>query len=44
MGGRRFWLEGVELGRAKVESVEDVVARITGGAMIMKLRGRRGGR
>jgi len=30
--GRRFWLEGVELGRAKVESVEDVVARITGGA------------
>ena len=31
-GGRRFWFEGVELGRAKVESVEDVVARITGGA------------
>jgi len=27
--GRRFWLEGVELGRAKVESVEEVVARIT---------------
>jgi hypothetical protein len=29
-GWRRFWLEGVELGRAKVGSVEDVVARITG--------------
>jgi hypothetical protein len=29
--GRRFWLEGVELGRAKVESVDEVVARITGG-------------
>ena len=28
-GWRRFWLEGVELGKAKVESVEDVVARIT---------------
>jgi len=32
-GGRRFWFEGVELGRAKVESVEEVVARITGGAV-----------
>jgi hypothetical protein len=32
-GRRRFWFEGVELGRAKVESVEDVVARITGGAV-----------
>lgn len=30
-GGRRFWFEGVELGRAKVGSVEDVVARMTGG-------------
>jgi hypothetical protein len=29
--GRRFWFEGLELGRAKVESVEEVVARITGG-------------
>jgi hypothetical protein len=29
-GGRRLWFEGVELGRAKVGSVEDVVARITG--------------
>jgi len=39
-GGRRFWFEGVELGRAKVESVEDVVARITGGA-VDRLRGKR---
>ena len=31
-GWGRSWLEGVELGRAKVESVEEVVARITGGA------------
>jgi hypothetical protein len=31
--GRRFWFEGLELGRAKVESVEEVVARITGGAV-----------
>jgi hypothetical protein len=29
--GRRLWFEGVELGRAKVGSVEDVVARMTGG-------------
>jgi hypothetical protein len=29
---RRLWFESVELGRAKVGSVEDVVARITGGA------------
>jgi hypothetical protein len=31
-GRRRFWFEGVELGRAKAGSVEEVVARITGGA------------
>jgi len=31
-GRRRLWFEGVELRRAKVESVEEVVARITGGA------------
>jgi len=43
-GRRRFWFEGVELGRAKVESVKEVVARITGELMIMKLRGRRRGR
>jgi hypothetical protein len=29
--GRRFWFEGVELGRAKAGGVEEVVARITGG-------------
>jgi hypothetical protein len=29
-GRRRLWFEGVELGRAKVGSVEEVVARITG--------------
>jgi len=40
--GRRFWLEGVELGRAKVGSVEEVVAKITGGA-VDRLRGRGGG-
>jgi hypothetical protein len=34
MDGRRFWLEGVELGRAKVGSVEEVVARITGELLI----------
>jgi hypothetical protein len=31
--GRRFWFEGVELGRAKAGSVDEVVARITGGAV-----------
>jgi hypothetical protein len=36
-GGRRFWFEGVELGRAK--SVEEVVARITGELLIAGLRG-----
>jgi len=40
--GRRLWFEGVELGRAKVGSVEDVVARITGELTITGLRGRRG--
>jgi hypothetical protein len=30
--GRRLWFEGVELGRAKVGSVDEVVAKITGGA------------
>jgi hypothetical protein len=30
--GRRFWFEGVELGKAKAGSVEEVVAKITGGA------------
>jgi hypothetical protein len=29
-GGRRFWFEGVELGKAR--SVEEVVAKITAGA------------
>ena len=29
-GRRRLWFEGVELGRAKVGSVDEVVARITG--------------
>ena len=36
-GGRRFWFEGVELGRAKVESVEEVVARITEYIIIQSL-------
>jgi hypothetical protein len=31
-GGRRFWFEGVELGRAKAGSIDEVIARITGGA------------
>ena len=33
-GGRRLWFEGVELRRAKVESVEDVIARIRGELLI----------
>lgn len=40
---KRIWFEGVELGRAKVGSVEDVVARITG-ADDRRTEGRRGGR
>jgi len=39
---KRIWFEGVELGRAKVGSVEDVVARITG-ADDRRTEGRRGG-
>jgi hypothetical protein len=39
-GGRRFWFEGVELGKAR--SVEEVVAKITAGAE--EDAGERGGR
>jgi hypothetical protein len=38
-GGRRFWFEGIELGRAKAGNVEEAVARITGELLLMKLRG-----
>jgi len=41
MDGRGFWLEGVKPERAEVESVEEVVARITGELLIAGLRGRR---
>jgi hypothetical protein len=42
-GGWRegFWFEGVEFGRAKAGSVEEVAARITGGAERKKGRGMR---
>jgi hypothetical protein len=42
-GGRRFWFEGVELGRAKAGSVEEAVARITGEAVDRGAEGGRGG-
>jgi hypothetical protein len=42
-GGRRFWFEGVELGRAKAGSIDEVIARITGELMIAGLRRRRRG-
>jgi hypothetical protein len=38
-GGRRFWFEGVELGRAEARSVEDVVVRIVGGAVDREAEG-----
>jgi hypothetical protein len=42
MDGRGFWLEGVKPERAEVESVEDVVARITGGAVDRGAEGEEG--
>jgi len=42
-GERWFRFEGVELGRAKVGSVEDVIASIREELLITGLRGRRGG-
>jgi hypothetical protein len=41
--GRRFWFEGVELGRAKAGSIDEVIARIAGELLIAGLSGRRGG-
>ena len=42
-GGRRFWFEGLELGRAKAGSIDEVIARITGGAVDRAEGKRRGG-
>jgi hypothetical protein len=42
-GWEGFWLEGVKPERAEVESVEEVVARITGGAVDRGAEGRRRG-
>ncbi len=41
-GRRRLWFEGVELGRAKAGSIDEVIARITGELMIGLRRSSRG--
>jgi hypothetical protein len=40
--GRRLWFEGVELGRAKAGSIDEVIARIAGELMIGLRRSSRG--